>query len=89
NPIAAVLLGIITAVGGGMTRDVLVREIPAVLRTEIYAVAALLGSSVVVIGSLLNVPSYIDAVLGALLCFLLRLLSMHFKWQLPTAKVSD
>ena len=89
NPLAAVLLGIITAVGGGVTRDVLVREIPAVLRTEIYAVAALVGSSVVVIGYLLNVPSYVAAITGALLCFTIRILSMHFKWRLPTAKVSD
>jgi len=51
NPLAAVLLGIITAVGGGMTRDVLVREIPAVLRTEICAVAALVGGCIVALPS--------------------------------------
>src|SRR3954449_2537947 len=45
GPVAAVLLGMLTAVGGGIVRDVLVREIPAVLQTELYAVAALLGAA--------------------------------------------
>ena len=41
NPVAAVLLGMLTGIGGGMVRDVLVAEVPTVLRAEVYAVAAL------------------------------------------------
>ena len=57
GPVAATLLGMLTGIGGGMVRDVLVREIPTVLRTELYAVAALVGAAVVVIGRVLPVPS--------------------------------
>ena len=50
GPVAAMLLGMLTGIGGGMVRDILVMEIPTVLRTELYAVAALLGAAVVVFG---------------------------------------
>ena len=56
GPVAATLLGMLTGIGGGMVRDVLVREIPTVLRTELYAVAALIGAAVVVIGRMLHRP---------------------------------
>lgn len=49
GPIAAVLVGLITAIGGGMLRDVLAGQVPEVLRRELYAVPALLGSVVVVV----------------------------------------
>jgi len=45
NPITAILLGVLTGIGGGMVRDVLVAEVPTVLRAELYAVAALAGSA--------------------------------------------
>ena len=54
NPIVAALLRVLTGIGGGMVRDVLVAEVPTVLRTELYAVAALLGAAVVVIGRVLQ-----------------------------------
>jgi uncharacterized membrane protein YeiH len=85
GPVAAALLGMVTGIGGGMVRDVLVREIPTVLRTELYAVAALLGAAVVVAGGLLHVPSPAPAIAGALLCFALRFVAMRRGWQLPTA----
>jgi uncharacterized membrane protein YeiH len=85
GPVPATLLGMLTGIGGGMVRDVLVREIPTVLRTELYAVAALLGAAVVVIGRLLHVPSSVAAPVGAALCFGLRFVAMRRGWQLPTA----
>jgi uncharacterized membrane protein YeiH len=88
GPVAAVLLGVLTAVGGGIVRDVLVAEIPAVLRAELYAVAALAGASVVAIGSVLQLPSAPSAVVGALLCFGLRLMAMRRGWKLPVAKAT-
>jgi uncharacterized membrane protein YeiH len=57
HPVTAALLGMLTGIGGGMLRDVLVLEIPIVLRAELYAVAALAGAAVVVAGHLLHVPS--------------------------------
>jgi uncharacterized membrane protein YeiH len=86
GPIAATLLGMLTGIGGGMVRDVLVREIPTVLRTELYAVAALIGAAGVVIGRMLNVPSSVAAVAGAVLCFGLRFMAMRRGWQLPVAR---
>jgi len=86
GPVAATLLGMLTGVGGGMMRDVLVNEIPTVLRTELYAVAALIGAAVVVLGRMLHLPSSAAAVAGAVLCFGLRFIAMRRAWQLPIAK---
>jgi uncharacterized membrane protein YeiH len=85
GPVAAVLLGMLTGIGGGIVRDVLVREIPTVLRTELYAVAALTGAAVVVIGELLHLPSHEAAIAGAVVCFGLRFMAMRRGWQLPVA----
>ncbi|HZU27503.1 MAG TPA: trimeric intracellular cation channel family protein [Bryobacteraceae bacterium] len=86
GPVAATLLGMLTGIGGGIVRDVLVREIPTVLRTELYAVAALIGASVVVIGNVLHVPASVADVAGAVLCFGLRFTAMRRGWQLPVAR---
>ncbi|MGH9740359.1 MAG: trimeric intracellular cation channel family protein [Candidatus Acidiferrales bacterium] len=86
GPVAATLLGMLTGIGGGMTRDVLVREIPTVLRTELYAVAALIGSVVVVVGRSLHFSATGSAILGAALCFGLRFIAMRRGWQLPIAR---
>ncbi len=86
GPVAATLLGMLTGIGGGMVRDVLVNEIPTVLRTELYAVAALLGAAVMVAGKMLNLPSFVAAIAGAVLCFGLRFAAMQRGWQLPTAR---
>jgi uncharacterized membrane protein YeiH len=86
GPVAATLLGMLTGIGGGMVRDVLVREIPTVLRTELYAVAALIGAVVVVLGRMLHLPSGAAAAAGALLCFGLRFMAIRRGWQLPIAR---
>jgi uncharacterized membrane protein YeiH len=83
GPVAATLLGMLTGIGGGMVRDVLVREIPTVLRTELYAVAALIGAAAVVIGRMLHLPSAAADTAGAVLCFGLRFMAMRFGWHLP------
>jgi uncharacterized membrane protein YeiH len=84
-PGAAIVLGMLTGIGGGMLRDLLVREVPAVLRSELYAVAALAGAAVVVGGHVLHLPSGISAVVGAGVCFGLRLIAIRRGWRLPTA----
>lgn len=82
----AVLLGMLSGIGGGIARDVLVAEIPNVLRRELYAVAALLGAICVVAGDALGLPATPTAVAGALTCFVLRYLAIHRNWQLPVAR---
>ena len=89
SPVAAVLLGGLTGIGGGMVRDVLVAEIPTVLRAELYAIAALAGASLVAIGGLLHLPAAPVAVVGAAVCFGLRLGAIWRGWQLPSARRRD
>jgi uncharacterized membrane protein YeiH len=81
----ASLIGMLTGIGGGMMRDVLVAEIPQVLRSDLYAVAALTGAVVVVIGHQLNIAPTVTAVVGAVICFGLRLIAIRRRWQLPIA----
>ena len=87
NPLMAALLGVLSGVGGGMLRDVLLAEVQTVLRSELYAVAALAGAGVVVAGSLLNLSPTGTAVAGAMLCFGLRLIAIQRGWRLPVANV--
>jgi uncharacterized membrane protein YeiH len=85
NPVMATLLGMVTGIGGGMARDVLLAEIPIVLRADLYAVAALAGAAVVVIASLLQLPASVAALVGAAVCFGLRILAIRHGWNLPVA----
>jgi uncharacterized membrane protein YeiH len=89
GPVAATLLGMLTGIGGGMMRDILVMEIPTVLRTELYAVTALVGAAVMVLGTMLHLPASGAAIAGAALCFGLRFIAMRRGWQLPTARAPE
>lgn len=85
EPVAAILLGVLTAIGGGALRDLLVAEIPRVLREEIYAVAALLGAVIVVVGERLGFPDGPVAIAGVAAAFVLRVLSVACGWSAPRA----
>jgi len=89
DPIMATLLGMVTGIGGGMARDILLTDIPAVLRADLYAVAALLGAAVVVAAHVLQLPAGPATLAGAALCFGLRVLAMKRGWQLPVAGAND
>ena len=86
NPLAAVLLGMVTGIGGGMVRDLFVAEVPTVLHAELYAVAALAGAAIVIVGHLLQLPSLPVAIVGATLCFGLRVVAIRRGWALPVAR---
>jgi uncharacterized membrane protein YeiH len=88
DPVWAALLVMLTGGGGGVPRDVLLSEIPAVLRSDIYAVAALAGAAVMVTGDALGVPGTVSACAGAALCFGLRLAAIKLDWHLPVAHAS-
>ena len=75
----------LTGIGGGIARDLLLAHVPMVLRTEVYAVAALAGAAVVVIGTTLGLPSAATMAVGAIVCFTLRMLAVRRGWQLPVA----
>ena len=79
----AVLMGAITGAGGGIVRDLLLNEVPRVLRTDIYAVAAMAGSSALVLGLRLGLPAPATALLGGAVCFVVRMLAIWQHWNLP------
>jgi uncharacterized membrane protein YeiH len=83
NDVAAAFMGVVTAVGGGTMAAVLLRAVPAVLRVDIYAVAALLAGVVVVVGARLGWRRGPTMLLGATCCFVLRVLSLWQHWNLP------
>lgn len=85
GPVSASLLGMVTGIGGGIARDILVNDVPVVLRADLYAVAALCGASVVVIGHVLSFGSAASSCAGALICFGLRFLAIQYHWRLPVA----
>lgn len=86
GPLAATLLGMVTGIGGGIIRDILVMEVPSVLRTELYAVAALLGAAFTVTAQSFGMPAHWAAPIGAALCIGLRLLALRYGWHLPIAR---
>lgn len=83
HPFIAILMGGITGVGGGTVRDLLLAQVPTVLRADVYATAALAGAAVVVVGLKLKLPRTPTAVAGGLVCFLLRMVSVWLHWNLP------
>ena len=89
DPLMAALLGMVTGVGGGIGRDVLLAQVPTVLRSEFYAIAALAGAGVVVLGSLLSIPPTAATVAGIVVCFGLRLGAIRYGWRLPVAFHSE
>jgi uncharacterized membrane protein YeiH len=89
GPVEAVVLGAITGVGGGALRDVLVREVPVVLRTGLYAIPALLGATVVVLASEAGTHNLAFPVLGAVVCFAIRIAGVYFDLNVPQARGHD
>jgi len=89
GPGAAVLMGVLTGIGGGMARDLLVSEVPVVFTAELYAVAALAGAAVVVGGDIFFPRSTAIAAVGGLVCVVLRLLAIRNRWKLPVAQQPD
>ncbi len=84
NAEAAVLLGIMTAVGGGVIRDILLGRVPVIFEREIYASAALLAALIVVIGNYLSwFSTDLTALIALSICFSLRILALRFHWNLP------
>lgn len=77
-------LGVMTGVGGGILRDLLANEVPAIFKKHVYAVASIAGA---ISTALLWKVSEIAAVsTGLILVVLIRALAMHYKWNLPHIK---
>ncbi len=83
EPVPAALMGLVTAIGGGIARDLLAGRVPEVFRGELYASPALAGAAVVVVLDQLGQPTIIVAVAGAGVCLVWRLLALRLHWRAP------
>ena len=83
HPLMAVVMGGITGVGGGTVRDLLLAQVPSVLRKDVYASAALAGGVVMVLLLKVKVPRAVAMAVGGSACFLLRMVAVAQNWNLP------
>lgn len=89
SPLMAALLGMVTAIGGGIAADILTARPPMVLQRDIYALAALAGAALLTLGANVGIPDLVLAPLGALLATSLRLVAMSYDWHLPGARTGE
>lgn len=83
GPVQAVILGAVTAVGGGTVRDVLIQRMPTILSSDLYAVPALAGALVTVLSIETHTYGLAAAVLAALVCFGIRVAGLRLGLQAP------
>lgn len=86
GPVPAALMGMVTGIGGGMLRDVLTGRVPVVFRGELYAIPALAGALVAVLGTRAELPAPLVSVTGAAVCLVWRLLALWRHWQAPVPR---
>ena len=89
DALICITCGLLTGICGGMLRDVLTNYTPFVLVKRIYAIAALAGAVVYYIlhiyGTTMNIEENLALIIGVLVTFVLRILAMTFKWNMPIA----
>ena len=88
GPIGIIMMAGLTATGGGVVRDILVREIPAVIQKDFYASAALAGGIVYLITSLIDMEPIFPLVIAAITTSGLRFYALFSKLNLPKARIS-
>jgi uncharacterized membrane protein YeiH len=89
SPAPAVLLGMLTGVGGGVLRDVLAADVPLIFRSEIYAVASMLGAIIITIANQVGLSGIIPEIIAAVATFSLRMVSVQRGWKIPMAMSRD
>lgn len=83
TPLVAVIMGVITAVAGGILRDVLVNEVPRAFHDfQPYGVIAFAGGWLVVLMSITSIPDYLNVLVAAAIMVVVRLLAVKFGWEL-------
>lgn len=85
----AIVLGMVTAVGGGVVRDMMLNRVPIILQKEIYALAALVGAAIQVLGQLMEWRVTVTPWFAASICFAIRLLALRYSWSLPVFHKPD
>jgi uncharacterized membrane protein YeiH len=82
----AIFMGMISGAVGGVIRDVMINEVPLILRRDIYALACILGGIVFGICMYFSISPYLTNIISVLTVIITRLLAAHFHIQLPTVK---
>ncbi len=82
----AVVLGAISGIGGGILRDLIVREIPQVLRSGLYAIPALIGAAIAVVAQRAGAHGLTFPLAATVACFLVRLAGIRYDLSLPAAR---
>ena len=82
-PLAAVVMGLFTAVMGGVIRDTLINEIPQIFRKEIYATACIAGALVYLVLRYTDLPDIWSGVISIVTIIIVRLAAVKIKWSLP------
>lgn len=83
GPLQSTILGAITAVGGGTIRDVIIRRVPAVLTSGLYAVPALVGAAITAVALNFRFYSTVVALAAAFICFTIRLVGLRYNLNVP------
>jgi uncharacterized membrane protein YeiH len=89
GPLQAVILGAVTAVGGGTLRDVLIGRVPTVLSSGLYAIPALVGALITVVSVEMGLHGWVPASVAGLACFAIRLIGIRFDLNAPTPRGSS
>ncbi len=89
NLLAAIILGMVSGIFGGVIRDTLLNEIPLIFRKEMYATPCLLGAALFVVFHLLNIEEQLNFVLCVSFIFGFRLLATKYNWSLPTLNFKE
>jgi uncharacterized membrane protein YeiH len=82
-PLAAVLMGLFTAVMGGVIRDTLINEIPQIFRKQIYATACIAGALLFLLLRVLKTDDTVNSIICIAAIFIIRILSVKYRWSLP------
>ena len=90
GPFVAIMMGMISSIGGGLMRDVILRDIPFVLRKYIYAVATIAGSAIYYMIAAVWMPDSelgrtVALIVGTLVIFLIRVIATYFRLNMPKA----
>ena len=89
NPLAAIVLGMISGIFGGVIRDTLLNEIPLIFRKELYATPCLTGALLYVVLTYTPLHAELNFILSVLFIILFRLLAYRHQWSLPTFRFRD
>ena len=87
SPVIAIMMGVWTAIIGGMLRDIICNEIPLVLQREIYITASISGSVTYLILQHFGVNAGINEFIMLIIIFAVRMLALKFDWHLPSIRL--